>query len=455
MVHFCAKSTRRRPGAAKVVSARINRVLRAEGALESERRKGTMDTPMSLALRTVGGIGRLLGIGNDRPTAMAGPVALAERDLRLDFFRGLSLLFIFIDHIPDNFLSNVTLHSVAFSDAAEVFVFISGYAAALAYGHLFQSKGLLIATVHIYHRVWQLYVAHIFIFAVYAAMVSYSVLALPDPSFADSSRIAEFVSDPRVSLGEALLLRFQPQYMDILPLYIVLLAGFPLVLAALARRPLLALVPSGALYVLTQTLGWHTPAYPAGHTWFFNPLAWQLLFVIGAVVGYAKVRGVQWLPSSNWLAGSAMTTAGVVAVINLSWMVQSNFTDEPDLLFTALAPYVGDKSNLDPVRFASFLALALAAAHLVRTHSAVLSTRPAKWLIACGQNSLHIFCLGILLSVLGQFVLTHYDDGLAMQTIVDLIGASLMIGLGLLAAWYKAQTHAHYAHARAAVIASR
>jgi hypothetical protein len=47
-----------------------------------------------------------------------------ERDLRLDLFRGLSLLFIFIDHIPNNVLSYVTLHSVAFSDAAEVFIFI-------------------------------------------------------------------------------------------------------------------------------------------------------------------------------------------------------------------------------------------------------------------------------------------------------------------------------------------
>jgi hypothetical protein len=127
-----------------------------------------MDTLTSPVLRNDGGIGRLLG--NDRSTAAARPMVAVERDLRLDFFRGLSLLFIFIDHIPNNFLSYVTLHSIAFSDAAEVFVFISGYAAALAYGHLFHSKGLPIATVHVYHRIWHLYVAHIFIFAVYAAM---------------------------------------------------------------------------------------------------------------------------------------------------------------------------------------------------------------------------------------------------------------------------------------------
>jgi len=85
-------------------------------------------------------------------TDLPHPAEPGQRDLRLDFFRGLSLLMIFIDHIPGNFLSHLTLHSIAFSDAAEVFVFISGYAAALAYGRLFTSKGFRIAVVHIYHR---------------------------------------------------------------------------------------------------------------------------------------------------------------------------------------------------------------------------------------------------------------------------------------------------------------
>src|SRR5437867_2852697 len=86
------------------------------------------------------------------------------RDPRLDLFRGLSLLFIFIDHIPNNVLSYVTLHSIAFCDAAEVFVFISGYTAAMFYGKALQRQGWLIAAAQVYRRVWQLYVAHIVIF---------------------------------------------------------------------------------------------------------------------------------------------------------------------------------------------------------------------------------------------------------------------------------------------------
>src|SRR5262245_24763503 len=87
----------------------------------------------------------------------------SERDLRLDLFRGLSLIFIFIDHVPDNVLSYLTLQSFSFCDAAEVFIFISGYAAAMVYGKALQRQGSIIATAQIYRRVWQLYVAHIFL----------------------------------------------------------------------------------------------------------------------------------------------------------------------------------------------------------------------------------------------------------------------------------------------------
>ena len=57
-----------------------------------------------------------------------------ERDLRLDFFRGLALFCIFIDHIPNNILAKFTLQSLMFADAAEVFILISGYTAGMVYG---------------------------------------------------------------------------------------------------------------------------------------------------------------------------------------------------------------------------------------------------------------------------------------------------------------------------------
>jgi hypothetical protein len=276
-----------------------------------------------------------------------------------------------------------------------------------------------------------------------------------DPSFTQSFNISQFLDDPTAAIAQVLILRFQPQFLNILPLYIVLLACFPLVLAAIVRHPLYALVPSGALYALTNLMGWQMPGYPDGASWFFNPLAWQFLFVIGAVVGYSKVCGVAWLPQSRWLFRAAMTLAAVVALVSASWMIQSNFTDAQDFLFKLLAPYVGDKGNLNPVRLASFLALAFTTAQLVRPDSALLATRAGKWLIACGQNSLHIFCFGILLSVLGQYVLVIYDDGLGTQALVDVAGAVAMVGLALLLAWDKGAARAPRPREIAAAVATR
>ena len=103
--------------------------------------------------------------------------------------------------------------------------------------------------------------------------------------------VGDFLQQPHVAIIHALLLQFQPTFLDILPLYIMLLAVFPLVLLALGRGPLWALVPSAALYALTQRHGWTLPAYPADHAWFFNPLAWQFLFIIGATAGHARGDG--------------------------------------------------------------------------------------------------------------------------------------------------------------------
>jgi hypothetical protein len=90
------------------------------------------------------------------------PLPNAGRDLRLDFFRGLSLWFIFLNHIPSNTVSWLTNRNYGFSDAAEIFVFISGYTAAFVYGRVMLESGFVVASARILKRVWQLYVAFVF-----------------------------------------------------------------------------------------------------------------------------------------------------------------------------------------------------------------------------------------------------------------------------------------------------
>ncbi len=372
----------------------------------------------------------------------ADPNRQTGRDLRLDFFRGLALFFIFIDHIPNNALSYVTLRSIGFSDAAEVFVFISGYAAATVYGNALRRQGTIIATAQIYRRVWQLYVAHIFTFVVLAAGVCYATLMVQNQNFSEDLGIDNFLDEPQVAIIKVLLLQYQPQFLDILPLYMVLLGVFPLVLLLLERHLALPLVLSGAIYLLTLRFGWQPHSYPDNEGWYFNPLAWQFLFIFGATAGYfAYSRHV--LPvQSPWLPRLAIVITVAVAVINVSWTIHGAYDAFPGLLLQELSPFV-DKANLAPLRLVSFFALAVTAVHFVGRDNRLLRCRMAQLIVRCGQHSLQVFCLGILLSVLGQILLTSLRDDIAMKLGISLGGMVLMTGLAALLTWYKANNAVH------------
>jgi hypothetical protein len=374
----------------------------------------------------------------DLPQGAAETVrpARAARDLRLDFFRGLSLFFIFVDHIPENLFSYFTLHSIAFCDAAEVFIFISGYTAALVYGQSLRRNGPLLATAQIYRRVWQLYVAHVFLFVIFVAEVSYTLIAVQSPMYAEELGVGDFLNEPHIAVIRALLLQFQPPFLDILPLYVVLLASFPLILLGLTRGRLLPLLVSLVLYVLTLRRGWALHTYPEQQPWFFNPLAWQFLFVIGASLGFGRADGRPRPPLPRWLTGAAAIVAAIIAVISLSWLVHWAYDPFPPL-FLKLWYLTLDKTNLAPLRLLSFLALAGATLHFVRVDTPFLASSAARPVIMCGQNSLYVFCLGIVLSVSGHFVLAELDPSVATQIAVNFVGIALMIGTAAMLQWFK------------------
>lgn len=359
----------------------------------------------------------------------------STRDIRLDFFRGLSLFFIFVDHIPNNTLSYFTVPLIAFNDAAEVFIFISGYTAAMVYGGTLLQHGFVIAAAQILRRVWQLYVAHIFLFVIYTAEVSYSVLTFSNPLFYDESRVGDFLAEPHIAVIKTLSLQFQPTFLDILPLYIVLLGSFPLVLALLRRHSLLALIPSAALYVGAQRFDLALTAYPEDHLWFFNPFAWQFLFVIGAALGYGRVAGRLLRPGRHWLIWPAGLFAAFAAVVNVSWMIHGIVESFPGLLLKELWPV--DKNNLALLRLVNFLALATLVMYFISPDSAFLRWRLVRPLLLCGRQSLHVFCVGILLSVLGHFVLTELASGIAMELLINGIGFCLMVATAALVEWYR------------------
>jgi hypothetical protein len=362
-------------------------------------------------------------------------VPASSRDLRLDFFRGLALIFIFIDHIPENILSYFTIQAVGFFDAAEVFIFISGYTAALVYGQALVSQGMLYATARILGRAWQLYVAHIFLFVMFIAEVSYTVTTFNNPMYNDEMRVGDFLNEPHVAIVKALLLEFQPTFLDILPLYISLLVTFPFVLLGLRLRPLIVLLPSFLLYLIVQATDLSVPAYPEGHVWYFNPLAWQFVFVAGAALGFPGRHDRGW---PSWARSVLPIAAVVVAagfVVKLSWTIHGIWDAFPGLLLKELWPV--NKNNLSPIRIIPFFAAVAIVATAVPANTAFLRSLAAKPLVLCGQQSLEIFCLGILLSALGHFVLSEYDAAISIQLLVNLAGILVMCLTAGMLDWYK------------------
>src|SRR5262249_43321683 len=190
-----------------------------------------------------------------RKQTIAAPIPAAPptgRDLRLDFFRGLSLWFIFLDHVPSNIVAWFTVRNYGFCDASEIFVFISGYTASFVYGRVMRERGFIVGAARILKRAWQIYVAFVFLLVFYFAEIAYVSSHFPNPLYPKEFGFSDFSQRPDVVLIEALMLRFLPANVDVLPLYIALMAFFPPVLWLMLRQPDLALALSFVLYCLAK-----------------------------------------------------------------------------------------------------------------------------------------------------------------------------------------------------------
>ncbi len=356
-----------------------------------------------------------------------------ERDVRVDVFRGLSLLIIFIDHVAGNVLIRITPTSLGFSDAAEYFVLLAGFSAALAYGTVMDRRSLVTGTAQVIARIWKLYLAHLGLFVFTAVAVAFMAVRFGNPVYYEHVSILPFFQDPATTLLQTAALVFLPNYLDILPLYIVLLAMLP-VLWLLARiAPAVVLAASAGLYGASWAFDLAIPNMSTGGAWFFNPFAWQLLFTTGLVAGQAVLRGVV-LPRSPLITAIAAAIVLFGLVSAAPWAVIAGFEGLilPDDWRLDL-----DKTNLSLWRFAHALSLAyLVAAHVPRT-AAWLASAPARLLEQAGRHSLPLFCFGVILSLLGTFAFTEIGRGPAMQVLVNVAGIALLLGTAAVLEWYK------------------
>src|SRR6266702_747239 len=360
--------------------------------------------------------------------------AAGERELRLDLFRGLALWLIFIDHLPPNILTWFTIRNYGFSDATEIFIFISGYTAAFVYGRAMLEAGVLVATARILRRVWQIYVAHVFLFTIFLAEISYVATSFENPLYTEEMGIMDFLKQPDVTIVQALLLRFRPVNMDVLPLYIVLMLALPLILWSMKWRPDVTLGFSVLLYAVTWEYDLYLSAYPNGF-WAFNPLAWQLLFVFGAwcaLGGARRMSRILVSPVTMWISIAYLAAAFCVT---LTWYVPQLSHFMPKRLEQWMYPI--DKTDLDVLRFTHFLALAALTVRFLPRDWPGLKSPWLRPLILCGQHSLEIFCLGVFLAFAGHFILAEVSAGPGMHALISLSGILIMWAVAWVISWYK------------------
>jgi len=301
-------------------------------------------------------------------------------------------------------------------------MFVSGVTCALAYGRAWRCEGWTGVFSRTLRRSWDIYVAFLLLTLACAILVHLA------GRIADESNMRILLDHPGATLARAAILQYRPVNTDVLPVFVLLHLLFAPLLWLLLRAPNATLGASLALYVLVHAFGWTVPAWPNGH-WAFNPLAWQLLVVLGAWWMIEDKRARPWVTSRTTLMLAVLYLLFSL-VIALSWRIKPLEALIPQALAELLYPL--DKSNLDPLRLLHFLAIAVLAAWLVPRNWRGLTTPVMRGAIRCGQNSLPIYCLGVLLTFASHVVLLDISDGLAMQIALSLAGIAAMIATATL-----------------------
>jgi len=361
------------------------------------------------------------------------------RDPRLDVARGLGMFIILIAHIPENDWASFIPARFGYSDAADLFVFCSGMASALAFGALFEARGWLMGAARIIHRVWQVYWAHIGSFVVTLALAA-SADALAGGRFYVDVRLnlAGFFEGGADNLARLATLRLVPDYFDILPMYLALLAAIPLVMALRRIAPALPFLAVGGAWALAFFGGVNLNGrFGPEPAWYFNPLGWQLVFF----TGFAFARG--WIappPVKGWLVAACalFVLALAPAACGAEPICAGGAALSPVLAaMDAVLHPLAAKTDYGPLRLPHFLATAYLAYAAAGPLGARLAGPVFALLRRVGQQTLAAFLASIPLAQAGGMALDVIGHGPAQTALVNLAALAAMTATALLTAWFK------------------
>lgn len=381
------------------------------------------------------------------PASVADMPAVGVRDPRLDFFRGIAMFIILIAHTPGNWLTLWIPARFGFSDATETFVFCSGMASAIAFGRVFREQGLPMGAARVGFRVWQVYWAHIGLFlAVAVTMVVLNILFPDGRNYVGQLNLHPFFKNPETNLLGLVTLTYVPNYFDILPMYLVILAMMPFMVALARVHVGLMIAASIALWCLATFADLNFPAEPwSERGWFFNPFGWQLVFF----TGFALMGGfIPAPPVDKRLFWSAV--AIVLIILPFAYF---RIYREVDFFLEWRKEWrvLINKTDFGILRYVHFLATAYVAWVLVGPKGdniqptgsgSVLDrawTRVLKVIMKVGQQSLAVFIGSMYVARLLGAIFDQVGKSWFTMAWVNALGFAAIIGVAYGAGWFKSQ----------------
>ncbi|MBU2534115.1 MAG: OpgC domain-containing protein [Alphaproteobacteria bacterium] len=349
----------------------------------------------------------------------------------IDFWRGVALITIFVNHVPGIYFEHVTHRNFSISDSADLFVFLAGWAVAIVVTRSQPPLPPARIISRLGGRALVIYAAHILIVMLAIGLLAASARLLESPLLLEWHNAASVFYNPADTHIGLVLLTHHLGYFDILPLYVVLMLIAPLVALIDRYLPHLLLPFSLTIYVVVLSYQINLPSWPNNGQWFFNPLAWQLTFVLGYVL--CQDRGIGHYARSNIdvirIASVPIVLAGALAVWYDYWPDPTN-VPEPQLLF------LNYKTYATPMRIIQFLALAaLMSAAFPHIHKVLPWL--ARFCSMLGRNSLNVFCVSSILSLVGQILRFAAKGSVAVDTLIFVVGIAALGLTAWISEWHE------------------
>lgn len=347
----------------------------------------------------------------------------------IDFWRGVALITIFINHIPGIFYERITHKNFSLSDSAELFVFLAGWSLRHIVGKPEDPTPSGQLVFRLYGRALTLYAAHMTIVMLAIAMLATAARVLDNPLLLEWHNATAVFFDPVNTHIGLVLLSHQLGYFDILPLYVVLMMLAPFIAIVHRLAPALLLPLSIAIYLAALIVPITVPTWPTEGQWFFNPFCWQLVFVLGFSLSRERGPGGWVRANLSWIRWAALPIVALgIAMIHLNWWPDATKVPEPKLLF------IIGKTFVTPLRLIQFLAL-IAVFSAVYPYIQRAVPKLVNFLAGLGRNSLPVFCVGSLLSLFGQIARFYAGGGIVIDTVLLASGIAIMALTAWLAEW--------------------